>query len=447
MLSYQGIQRSALKIKDNKKYSMWARPRAWGTGLLVLGILTLLSFTVGPSAPKSVSAAGTAKFSLSPASGSFKKGASFSVTIYETSSDPVNAVEADLIYDQSKLQFNSIDTSHSAFDIGAVSSGGSGSVKIARANTTSSSGLTGSQVVASVKFTALVGSGTTSITFDGRCLKNSSGQATTGCSRIVTKTTPPQDVWDGNTTGGTYTLTGTTTTPTTTKKTTTGGTTTTTTQTTTPTKTSTSTSTKAKTPAKKTSTQVASLTSQNGYLVAIKVIDNSHKPVQNAQVTLDAKAPLSYDSTGTASYVDIKAGLHTVVVKAKDKQATKVITVVDGSLTAVQEFKVQLNIGTSTLVKVLIGVAAVVVIIIIIGGGSGLFNSIRRGGVSKDLASHFPKTSPADQAGPLPVKEAPKTPTGAVSAGAGTGGQIIHPDLKANNITNNSNLLDGQKGK
>lgn len=115
-------------------------------------------------------AAGNATLSLSPSSGSYKKGATFAVTIHENSgSTQVNAVEADLTYSTSKLQFVSIDTNSSAFDIGARGIGGSGSVEISRAK--SGGSLTGDQIVAKVNFKALAGSGSTSITFADIAIK------------------------------------------------------------------------------------------------------------------------------------------------------------------------------------------------------------------------------------------------------------------------------------
>ncbi len=432
-----------MKTKDIQKYSWYRlKSKTWGSGLIILGLLILLSLAIGSTVSKTVQAAGTAKFSLSPASGTYKKGNSLIVTISETSdpADGVNTVEADLIYDQAKLHFDSIDTSQSAFDLSAVTTGGSGKVSIVRAKQNST--LTGTQTVASVKFTVLAGSGSTAISFDGRCQYNSNNQLTTGCSRII-RPSDFTDIWDGNTKGGTYTLTGTTTTPTTTKKTTT--------TTPTPTKTTTTNQTKTSGSTKKTAaptvTPINQAISLTGYLVAIKVKDNANKPVKAAKVTLDGKSPLSYDASGTASYIDIQAGNHTVVVTAGNKQVTKAITVKAGSPAVVQEFDIRLNIGTSPIVKALLGIAAIVVIIIIIGGGSGLIKSIRRGGVSSDLASHFPKINPADKAGPLPVKEPPKSQTSTVEANAANSGQIIHPDSKPPSITNNSNLLSGQKGK
>src|SRR5436190_8688456 len=102
-------------------------------------------------------AAGSATLSLSPASGNIANGSSLTIGIYENSgSTAINAVQANLNYPAASLSFVSI-TSSSSFPItGGDNSGAGGSVKISRAT---SSSLTGSHLVASVRFKALTSSG------------------------------------------------------------------------------------------------------------------------------------------------------------------------------------------------------------------------------------------------------------------------------------------------
>jgi chitodextrinase len=107
-------------------------------------------------------AAGVGTLTLSPASGPVSLGATVTVTINENSSTTaVNAVEADLTYDQTKLQYVSTNTSTSPFTLVAANSGGSGSVTIASATSTP---VSGTQVVAIVTFTA-IGTGSTNVAF------------------------------------------------------------------------------------------------------------------------------------------------------------------------------------------------------------------------------------------------------------------------------------------
>jgi hypothetical protein len=137
-------------------------------------------------------AAGSATFSLSPSTGSYDINTNFTVTIYENSSaETVNAVQADLSYDASKLEFVSINTSGSAFEVPAAGSGGGGSITIQRGKIGT---LTGSQIVGSVTFKVLVGTGSTAVTFAN--------------SAQIVRSTDSTDIWDHDPTGGTYTLTG-----------------------------------------------------------------------------------------------------------------------------------------------------------------------------------------------------------------------------------------------
>ena len=112
----------------------------FGAGLLVIA--------------KLVFAAGTATLYLSPASGTFAQGDTISIDIYEDSgTDTVNAVQANLSYPDNLLNFTGI-TSSSAFNVEAQSTGGNGSVQIARGATTP---VSGNQLVATVRFTAAAG--------------------------------------------------------------------------------------------------------------------------------------------------------------------------------------------------------------------------------------------------------------------------------------------------
>lgn len=136
-------------------------------------------------------AAGTATLTLTPASQSLTLGSNLTVTITENSTDSVNAVQADLTYDSTRLQFSSIDTTTSDFDLIAQNTGGNGKVNIAVGSTTSK---TGSRIVAKVTFVTKA-TGAAAITFDSSCLiiKNDG-------------VNPPSNVL-GTSTGGSYTIT------------------------------------------------------------------------------------------------------------------------------------------------------------------------------------------------------------------------------------------------
>lgn len=116
--------------------------------------------------------AASASLSLSPASTSAIVGSSFNVGIYvNTGGNAVNAVQANLTYPANQLDFVSISSS-AAFGVDAQSTGGGGSVTIARG---AISPVSGNQLVATVRFKAKVSTGTATISF-----RSGSGVASNG---------------------------------------------------------------------------------------------------------------------------------------------------------------------------------------------------------------------------------------------------------------------------
>src|SRR4030042_4609996 len=129
---------------------------------------------------------------LTPASKTLNQGESFSVQVRENSEgEPVNAVQAKIAYDTSKLDAVSIDGSSSAFQIKAQETISLGVVTIARGVNAGEPPVTGDQLVASVHFKAKSSSGSTSVNFtDGTVLVRSTDNA---------------NILNG-TVGGTYTI-------------------------------------------------------------------------------------------------------------------------------------------------------------------------------------------------------------------------------------------------
>ena len=413
-------------MKDTHKQRLIKMKRfGWGLLLpllLMSGLLLQLSRTT--------LAVGTATYSLSPSSGSYANGSSLTVTVHENSgTDAINAVEADLTYDQTKLQFVSADTSTGAFDNGLNPTGGSGSVKFSRAknNTT----LTGDQIVGTVTFTAIAGSGTTNISF-------------AGTSEII-RQSDSTNIWDGTTTGGSYTLTGAssgssgssgtgTTTPTSTTSTTKTTTTTTPTKTTTPS----SATAPASTP---TSPAVTTATSPAGYYVAIKVVDSKKKPVKGAIVTIAGQKPLTTDGTGLASFISVPAGKYTITASAENKKATSPITVIVGSTAAVQQFSVSLPINKTAipwtlLIAVLAGLLLVIAAIIVI-------NRVRHHHSDHNLDNYSQRPKKVDPTTP-PTEPAAISPSTGIVAKPPEGGelpdQVIHPDPAVKSINDDLKL-------
>ncbi len=166
-------------------------------------VVTLLFAVVGASLLIFTKAAtGTATYSISPSTGSYNIGTDFTVSIFENSGTvPVAGADAFLTYDATKLDFVSVNTTGGVFtDCPTNSSapnptGGNGTVKISCIKFGST--FTGNQKIGNVTFRPKVGTGSTSITFAAN-------------SAIYDESV--SNVWNGVTTGGTFTY-GTTSTP------------------------------------------------------------------------------------------------------------------------------------------------------------------------------------------------------------------------------------------
>lgn len=262
-----------------------------------ISVTTLLSVVCGSFAQ----AAGTAHLSMSPASGSYTVGATFSVTISETSTDAINVVQPDLSYNQSLLQLTGFTCNAAVFEFSLPGSCGTATPK------------TGSRAVATASFKALA-AGTAAVTFASSSHIYSAANA---------------DVWDGATAGGSFVITNppvvvptpptgggssTGTTPTTTPKPTTN-------QPSSPTATGTTTPTP-------TTPVVAGATTQAAtkFRVTVRVTDSKNNAVQNAKVTINST--VKTNKQGLASFSNVTAGKYDVVV-ARDgiKDVTQQVTI------------------------------------------------------------------------------------------------------------------------
>lgn len=140
--------------------------------LLILTTTTLsLLFFVLVLAPRGVYAGGS--LYLSPGARTVSQGSSFYVSVRaNTGGAPVNAVQANLSYDASKLDFLGIGAGGSVFGIQAEGSGGGGSVRIGRGTIGS---VSGDVLVATVTFRARVSSGSATVSFAGGSEMDNSG--------------------------------------------------------------------------------------------------------------------------------------------------------------------------------------------------------------------------------------------------------------------------------
>jgi hypothetical protein len=180
-----------------KKFNYIKRNRLLLSSLSIVVLILLTVFllningNIHTNNPKNtIRASGSDTLSLSPASGTYTVNSTLVLTVAETSAttDAVNAVEADLAYNSSVLQFVSAACS-STFSLSAAVSGGAGSVNLACAIPNAT--VTGAQTVGTVTFT-VIGGGSSVITF-----------AATSAIILPANQT---NTWNGVTTGGTYTL-------------------------------------------------------------------------------------------------------------------------------------------------------------------------------------------------------------------------------------------------
>ena len=160
-------------------------------GFAIVAAVGVLATAYRPATVHAACGSGcVASMSVSPGSGSYNPGNTLTVSVYVNSGGQnVNAVQADFTYPAGLLQYQSINSSGSAFSIDASSTGGSGSVSIARGNI---SGVSGSSLlVAQVSFQVL-SAGTAAISFSG--------------SSAVVSSSSNQDIL-GSKSGGSYTIT------------------------------------------------------------------------------------------------------------------------------------------------------------------------------------------------------------------------------------------------
>src|ERR1700679_3760835 len=122
-----------------KKFNYTKRNKILLSSFSVAILVVLTSFllningNVHKNNPKNgIHASGSDTLTLSPASGTYNLNSTIVLTVDESSAttDAVNAVEADLSYNSSELQFVSAACS-TTFSLSAIATGGSGSASLA----------------------------------------------------------------------------------------------------------------------------------------------------------------------------------------------------------------------------------------------------------------------------------------------------------------------------
>ncbi len=389
-----------------------------------LAVLAALAF------PAVAHGAGSSHLSLSPNTGSIKKGDTITITIKEASTDPVNLIEADLNYNPAYLQYVSFDKSAGAFAdsnntffISTISTG-----KVSLTGAILNGGpLTGNQTLATVTFKALAGAGTSSITFDNN-LSDDGTQSDVQNAGVSS--------WDGNTAGATFSFTGTTATTTSTSPTSPPPATTKTTAKSSA-KTATPTPTPAATTTESTTTTSTSATGNPpSYFVAIKVTDGK-QPIIGASVTIDGQTATTNPS-GIAAFTHVTAGQHVADVTYKKQHASQPITVeAKGSGLEVQKFTVVL--GASRLSQGLIIAAAILLLILIVGGGLSLGRKLLVHQPSLGTQPPVAQMAAGSSGGkvssvPVATAPSPPSPPATTSGDINPVGQVYYPDSNAQQL-------------
>ncbi|HPW48190.1 hypothetical protein KBB76_01095 [Candidatus Saccharibacteria bacterium] len=313
--------------------------------------------------------AARARFSIEPHSGSFVVGNTINLSIYEECSQSgVNTLQANVIYDTSRLQF--ISASSPLALVPPENTAGRVPLAVYQIGGLSA----GKHHVATVAFRA-VAAGTTTISFGS----DSAIIMPVGENLILTQ------VWDGNTTGATFTLTSPTSSspPPTSSTPVTGST---------PAKPTAPSSVPSPSkpaggspstggnagrsapqpsqqptasPSSTTSPAVAGL-AENVSLVAVKIFGEGGKLLPGIKVTINNQTVLT-DASGIASFVGLKPGTYKVKAIINGKEIEKFINVKGVStVSGVQEFSIGQKTPTPYTKIVVLSVALVAMFIIVI---------------------------------------------------------------------------------
>jgi hypothetical protein len=295
-----------------------------------LSSLVLATSLLGSSA----SAAGSASLNLSPNGGTYDTGSTISVTVSENSgNDSVNVIQADVAYNGAQLQFISASC-NGAFEIAAsVSANG-----ITCGTTTPK---TGGQIVGTMNFKALA-----------------SGPISFAGSSAIYRSTDNTNVWNGNTTGGNYTVSAPVVAPVNT-----------------PAPITHSVIVKSSAPASTLPvvdpaptppiTSAVDAASIKLFIVTIKVVDYRGNDVKNASVLFNGKTATS-DKYGKVSFNGVTPGTYTVGASYGAASATTKITV-NVKNKSTQYFMVKLPHVSTSHFGFLLGTG---ISLLIVGGGA-----------------------------------------------------------------------------
>lgn len=154
----------------------------------VLGIL-LTATLLSPLLPGQVFA-GTGIIYIYPGSSSLQVGSSETLALRINPGTTVDGVQATVSYNAAYLRLNSVDTSGSPFSVQLQKSYGGGTITLALGNL--SGGVSSDSLIANMNFTALAGSGSTSLTISNANATSSGAYTNPSASGAsVSFTSPP----------------------------------------------------------------------------------------------------------------------------------------------------------------------------------------------------------------------------------------------------------------
>ena len=325
-----------------------------------LALFLLSSLTLWFS--HSVQAVGDASFILSPNSGGYTVGKSFTVNVYETSqtSDGVEGVQANLSYNATDLQCNSVSESGTPFTYLGQSTCGSGSIQVGEA---SASVVSGQQLVATITFTTLVASSPSLSIVSGSDIQNSASTSVwngVDTAASFTVTNPPVTTTTTSSTPPATTPTKTTTSSTGSKKASstarsTPSTTTTPTATTTTTPSTTSGTVNEPATTQTPQNSSGSVAVPGVATLTIVVTDTHGKPIANAKVVVDNQYREITNANGKAGFSNLNDGTYTVTITAPGKKPYTNKIVLSGSNSKTVAAKLTSSSPIKTVVYVVLG--------------------------------------------------------------------------------------------
>jgi len=175
---------------------------------VLLTVATLTGLASFYSCSVFAASTGSVPMTLSPSSGSYTVGSTITVNVYENSgSTGINTFEADLTYNSSVLQLNTdssytyINKSDFSFDAPEASTGN----LICLGGGDMGGTVTGNVMLATIQFKAIA-AGTASVSFLGQ--GNGCAAAGTGTALLtVINGNQTENLWNGTTSAGTFTIT------------------------------------------------------------------------------------------------------------------------------------------------------------------------------------------------------------------------------------------------